>query len=54
MKPRPIVTANHDSMLNLGCNQGVCFWNTNEAKIVKRKRKSGRPSIKHGKQFMLV
>ena len=40
MKPKLLTAANHDTMLNLGCDCGVCFLNTLEARIVK---KHGRP-----------
>ena len=30
MKPRLLNAENHDSILNLGCDYGVCFWNTSE------------------------
>ena len=40
-RPKLFTTANHDYiMFNLGCDCGVCFVNTPEARIVK---KSGRP-----------
>ena len=35
MKPKFPTTANHDTMLNLGCDCCVCFLNTHEAQIVK-------------------
>ena len=31
MKPKLLTTANHDTMLNFGCDCGVCFLNTHEA-----------------------
>ena len=36
MKPKLLTAANHDTMLNLGCDCGVCFLNTHEARIVKK------------------
>jgi hypothetical protein len=39
-KPKLLTTANHDITLNLGCDCGVCFFNTPKARIVK---KYGRP-----------
>ena len=35
MRPKLLTTANHDTMLNLGCDYGVCFLNTLEARTVK-------------------
>ena len=40
MKPRLLSVGNHDTLLKLGCDCGVCFTNTLEAKIVKKR---GRP-----------
>ena len=34
MKPKLLITAaNHHTMLNLGCDCGVCFLKTREAKL---------------------
>ena len=41
MKPKLMIAANHDTMLYLDCDCGVCFLNTLEAIIVK---KHGRPN----------
>ena len=35
MKPKIFTDTNHDTMLNLDCDCGVCFLNTLEAIIVK-------------------
>ena len=40
MKPKLFIAANHDIVLNLGCDCGVCFLTTSEVRIV---RKHGRP-----------
>ena len=36
IKLEPFTAENHDTMLNLGCDCGVCFLNTHEAKIKKK------------------
>ena len=36
MKPKLLTAANHDTMLNLGCDGRVCVLNTHEARIVKK------------------
>jgi len=38
MKPKILSVGNHDTLLKLGCDCGVCFLNTPEAKIVKKTR----------------
>ena len=35
MRPKRLTDANHDTMLDLGCDCGVCFLNTQEPPIVK-------------------
>ncbi len=35
MKPKLLSVRNHDTLLKLGCDCGVCFLNTLEAKTVK-------------------
>ena len=40
MKPKLLSVGNHDTLLKLGCDCGVCFYNKPEAKIVKKR---GRP-----------
>ena len=35
MKPKLLSVGNHDTLSKLGCDCGVCFFNTPEAKIVK-------------------
>ena len=35
MMPILLTNANHDTVLNLGCDYGVCILNTHEARIVK-------------------
>ena len=35
MKPKLLTLANHDTLLNLGCDCGVCFLNKHESRIVK-------------------
>ena len=40
MKPKLFIAVNHDTVLNLGYDCGVCFLNTSEAGIVQ---KDGRP-----------
>ena len=37
MKHELLVAANHITMINLGCDCGVCFLNTCEARIVGKK-----------------
>ena len=34
VKPKLLTTMNHDIILNLGCDCGVCFLNTSKARIV--------------------
>ena len=41
MKLKLLTAANHHTMLNIGCDCGVCFLNTPKARIVKKKH--GRP-----------
>ena len=36
MKPKLLSVGNHDTLLKLGCDCGVCFLNTPEAKTVKK------------------
>ena len=36
MKPKLLTAANHDTMLNLGCDYEVCFLNTLKARIVHK------------------
>ena len=36
LKPKFLTAANHDSMLRLGCDCGVCFYNKLKAGIVKK------------------
>jgi hypothetical protein len=36
MKPKLLTTTNHDTMLNIGCYSGVCFWNALEARIITK------------------
>ena len=36
MKSSLLTTAYHDTMFNLGCDYGLCFLNTLEARIVKK------------------
>jgi len=40
MKPKLLSAGNHDTLLKVGCDCGVCFLNTHEAKTVKKR---GRP-----------
>ena len=40
LKPKLFIVANHDTMLNLGCDCRVSFLNIHEARIVKKR---GRP-----------
>ena len=41
VRPKHLTATNYDTMLNLGCDYGLCLMNTPEARIVKKK--CGRP-----------
>ena len=48
MKPKLLSVGDHDTFLKFGCDCGVCFFNTPEAKTVKKRgrlKKSTRVKI---------
>ena len=44
MKPKLLTAVNHATMLNLGCDCGLCFSNTSEARIVKKRGRPKKPA----------
>ena len=57
MQPKPLIVANHDgTILNIGCDYGMCFLNTYEAKksFKKKKRQNKTIGSNQGSMFQVI